>query len=117
MMILYVVGSIVYGCDLGCCLFHCRSYLRNYQSSIAIIPYLLFVTDSCVCWVTLCGHQAQQNTAAELMMHLTCTALPRSKAKIYLDKAKEKGIRNILALRGDAPRGVETWEACEDGNY
>ena len=29
--------------------------------------------------------------------------------------AKENGIQNILALRGDLPRGVDTWEPCEDG--
>lgn len=29
--------------------------------------------------------------------------------------AKECGCQNILALRGDPPRGKDTWESCEGG--
>merc|ERR1711957_327993 len=32
-----------------------------------------------------------------------------------LDACKKVGIRNIVALRGDAPRGQETWTATEGG--
>ena len=32
-----------------------------------------------------------------------------------LEKARQLGIRNILALRGDPPKGSEAWEACDDG--
>jgi 5,10-methylenetetrahydrofolate reductase len=32
-----------------------------------------------------------------------------------LQLAKECGCQNILALRGDPPRGKDTWESCEGG--
>ena len=57
----------------------------------------------------------QQMCSGEIMMHLTCTNLPRTQVRAALEKAKQLGIRNILALRGDPPKGSEAWEACEDG--
>merc|ERR1719161_2040808 len=41
-----------------------------------------------------------------IMMHLTCTNMEVSKIKEALDTCKANGIRNILALRGDPPAGV-----------
>lgn len=58
---------------------------------------------------------AQNYCSAEVMMHLTCTNMPRDAVKAALEKAKAGGIRNILALRGDPPKGAEAWEACENG--
>ncbi|KPI87053.1 putative methylenetetrahydrofolate reductase [Leptomonas seymouri] len=40
-------------------------------------------------------------------MHLTCTNMPAGLIKEALIFAKQSGIRNILALRGDAPPGEE----------
>ncbi len=57
--------------------------------------------------------QAASN--CEVMMHLTCTNMPVSEVKLALNKARAAGIRNILALRGDPPKGAETWEKHEDG--
>ncbi|ORZ39493.1 methylenetetrahydrofolate reductase-domain-containing protein [Catenaria anguillulae PL171] len=51
-------------------------------------------------------------------MHLTCTNMPRTELDKALAHCKEVGIRNILALRGDPPRGQDRWEATEGGlNY
>ena len=33
----------------------------------------------------------------------------------FLNQAKSLGIRNILALRGDPPKGVKDWVAIESG--
>jgi methylenetetrahydrofolate reductase (NADPH) len=57
---------------------------------------------------------AQNFVGLETMMHLTCTNMPISEFKDALTKAKENGIRNILALRGDPPRGEE-WKQIEGG--
>eukprot|EP00002_Diphylleia_rotans_P034882 TRINITY_DN753_c0_g1_i5.p1 TRINITY_DN753_c0_g1~~TRINITY_DN753_c0_g1_i5.p1 ORF type:complete len:471 (+),score=95.75 TRINITY_DN753_c0_g1_i5:77-1489(+) len=48
-------------------------------------------------------------------MHLTCTNMPMEKLNAALSKAKEEGLQNILALRGDPPVGQERWTAVEGG--
>jgi len=56
-----------------------------------------------------------------VMMHLTCTNMPKEKLKEALDTCKQNGIRNILALRGDPPGHLEAGAAsagfkqCEGG--
>ncbi|CAB4376770.1 methylenetetrahydrofolate reduct [Rhizophagus irregularis] len=58
---------------------------------------------------------AQSVYGLETIMHLTCTNMPKEKVDKALKDAKECGCQNILALRGDPPRGQEHWEACENG--
>jgi methylenetetrahydrofolate reductase (NADPH) len=41
------------------------------------------------------------------LAHLTCVSCNRDKAREVLSDLKSKGIENILALRGDAPIGME----------
>jgi len=48
-------------------------------------------------------------------MHLTCTNQTASLAEDALAKCKAVGVRNICALRGDPPRGMDKWEATEGG--
>ncbi|EGG23463.1 methylenetetrahydrofolate reductase [Cavenderia fasciculata] len=57
---------------------------------------------------------AQNICGLETMMHLTCTNMQVSQIDFALAKAKESGVRNILALRGDPPRGEE-WKKIEGG--
>eukprot|EP01128_Nolandella_sp_AFSM9_P010224 TRINITY_DN7037_c0_g1_i1.p1 TRINITY_DN7037_c0_g1~~TRINITY_DN7037_c0_g1_i1.p1 ORF type:complete len:841 (-),score=260.30 TRINITY_DN7037_c0_g1_i1:78-2600(-) len=47
-------------------------------------------------------------------MHLTCTNMPVEKFEAALKTAKENNMKNILALRGDPPRGQE-WTKVEGG--
>ena len=51
----------------------------------------------------------------DVMMHLTCTGMSRGEIKAVLDRCLENGIENILALRGDPPRGHTEWKPAEDG--
>jgi len=57
---------------------------------------------------------AQKLLGFETMMHMTCTNMPREELKAALIKAKEAGIQNILALRGDPPVG-QSWQQVEGG--
>jgi methylenetetrahydrofolate reductase (NADPH) len=52
-----------------------------------------------------------------VMMHLTCTNMPKTELRKALMTCKEHGIRNILALRGDPPAGVNSgeWKQVEGG--
>lgn len=49
------------------------------------------------------------------MMHLTCTNMTKDLIDEALAKCKEYGVKNILALRGDPPKGEEKWTSCEGG--
>ncbi|MEK6247126.1 MAG: methylenetetrahydrofolate reductase, partial [Planctomycetales bacterium] len=47
--------------------------------------------------------------------HLTCVGLTASQLKDYLGEAAERGIENIVALRGDPPAGDTEFRAVEGG--
>ncbi len=51
----------------------------------------------------------------DVMMHLTCTNMSVKNLDEVLEKARDVGIRNILALRGDPPRDSSVWESVEGG--
>lgn len=53
---------------------------------------------------------AQRFCGVDALMHLTCTGLTREQLIVHLNQAKTCGVRNILALRGDPPRGKVRWE-------
>ncbi len=49
------------------------------------------------------------------MMHLTCVESTRKELSDVIADAKSKGVKNILALRGDPPAGTSEWTATEGG--
>ncbi|BFZ24002.1 hypothetical protein BsWGS_27041 [Bradybaena similaris] len=54
----------------------------------------------------------------ETMLHMTCVGMTADEIRENLQKAKEMGIRSILALRGDIPEGSTEWKATPGGfNY
>jgi len=48
-------------------------------------------------------------------MHLTCTNMEAAKVDKALEDCKACGVCNLVALRGDAPRGMDKWEAVDGG--
>ncbi len=54
----------------------------------------------------------------EAMAHLSCVGEPRERLEEILDQIEEAGVENVLALRGDPPRGETRWEPHPGGlNY
>src|SRR6476469_7299064 len=51
----------------------------------------------------------------EAMAHFTCVGATVDELRGVLDEMREAGIENVLALRGDPPRGETEWVATEGG--
>lgn len=49
----------------------------------------------------------QKNLGLNVMPHFTCVNNTREQVRKYLKEIQDLGIKNILALRGDIPEGVE----------
>lgn len=49
------------------------------------------------------------------LSHLTCVGSTKEQLGHYLDEARAMGLENILALRGDPPRGQTAFQATEGG--
>ncbi len=50
-----------------------------------------------------------------VMHHFTCVGHSKNDLKVVIEKMKKRNIRNILALRGDAPEGEKDWKPASDG--
>jgi methylenetetrahydrofolate reductase (NADPH) len=59
--------------------------------------------------------RAQRELGFVAMMHLTCVGASVAQLRAILDEARARGIENILALRGDPPRGETEWRPAPDG--
>jgi len=51
----------------------------------------------------------------EPLAHLTCVGAKRDELAEVLDGLADAGVHNVLALRGDPPKGEETFQATEGG--
>lgn len=57
----------------------------------------------------------KQEIGIEAMAHLTCVGHSKTEIKEVLNQIKEKGIENIIALRGDPPKGEKNFMPHPDG--
>jgi len=57
----------------------------------------------------------QKNFGVPALAHMTCVSSSRKKVRSVTDTLKDKGIANILALRGDIPQGFDI--ASADYHY
>jgi methylenetetrahydrofolate reductase (NADPH) len=51
----------------------------------------------------------------EAMAHFTCVGATTDELRLTLEEIREAGIDNVLALRGDPPRGETEWVASDGG--
>src|SRR5215208_8491283 len=51
----------------------------------------------------------------EAMAHFTCVNATTDELRTTLDRMRDAGIENVLALRGDPPQGQTEWTATEGG--
>jgi methylenetetrahydrofolate reductase (NADPH) len=57
----------------------------------------------------------KRETEIETMAHVTCVGVSRDEIAATLDEFSDAGVRNVLALRGDPPRGETTFVPHPDG--
>jgi len=57
----------------------------------------------------------QKEMGLTVVSHLTCIGSSRDEIKLFLEKNIESGVENILALRGDQPKGQSEWVHPENG--
>jgi methylenetetrahydrofolate reductase (NADPH) len=57
----------------------------------------------------------KRETGIEAMAHLTCVGSTRGDLQGVLDRLVEAGVENVLALRGDPPKGEKDFVATEGG--
>ncbi len=59
--------------------------------------------------------RVKQETDLEVMAHLTCVAQTREEVHGVLNRLARANVENVIALRGDPPRGQESFVPEEDG--
>lgn len=57
----------------------------------------------------------QERHGIPAMAHFTCVGSTRAEIRSYLEDLHKSGIRNIMALRGDPPKGETQFRAAADG--
>jgi len=59
--------------------------------------------------------QAHRRYGCPVASHLTCVQATKDQLRAYLREASEKGVDNIVALRGDPPKGQTKFQPVEGG--
>ena len=57
----------------------------------------------------------QREVGIEAMAHLTCVGASQAELGGVLDQLEQKGVQNVIALRGDPPKGSDTFVTHEGG--
>lgn len=64
--------------------------------------------------VTL-AHDLMQRSGVETVCHLTCVGQSKSEIRGIIDEIKAAGMENVMALRGDPPKGQTDWQPHPEG--
>lgn len=59
--------------------------------------------------------EIQRHYGVEAMAHLTCVGATRDEIASVLDRLRAAGVDNVLALRGDPPKGQDSFKPVEGG--
>ena len=59
--------------------------------------------------------EIKNSTGIETMAHLTCVGSTREELDSILDRLEGNGVKNVIALRGDPPRGDATFVTTAGG--
>jgi methylenetetrahydrofolate reductase (NADPH) len=59
--------------------------------------------------------EIKEHFGIEAMAHLSCVGTTVEELRAILDEVREAGIENVLALRGDPPRGEAEWKPHPGG--
>lgn len=94
-------------------LFETVAHLKPYRPTFVSVTYgaggsTRKLTVDLVCRI-------QRETGIESMAHLTCVGATREDIAQVLDQLRDGGIDNVLALRGDPPKGVDHFVVTEGG--
>lgn len=57
----------------------------------------------------------QRDVGIEAMAHLTCVGAPHTELGSVLDQLQQAGVSNVIALRGDPPKGSTSFVTHEGG--
>ena len=60
-------------------------------------------------------HRIHEQYGLEAMAHFTCVGATVDELRAVLDEMRDRGISNVLALRGDPPAGQDEWTKTEGG--
>jgi methylenetetrahydrofolate reductase (NADPH) len=60
-------------------------------------------------------HRMRRDHGLEAMAHFTCVGATVPQLRTTLDRMRDAGIENVLALRGDPPPGQQAWEQTHGG--
>lgn len=94
-------------------LFQTIADLRGYEPTYVSVTYgaggsTRKLTVDLVCRI-------KQEAGLDAMAHLTCVGAKREEIASVLQQYEDCGIENVLALRGDPPKGSDTFVATEGG--
>ncbi|MCI0810588.1 MAG: methylenetetrahydrofolate reductase [NAD(P)H] [Chloroflexi bacterium] len=59
--------------------------------------------------------EAKRNAGVEVMAHLTCVGQTKEEIHAVLERLEAEGVENVIALRGDPPRGTTEFVPVEGG--
>ncbi|MGI8907074.1 MAG: methylenetetrahydrofolate reductase [NAD(P)H] [Candidatus Sumerlaeaceae bacterium] len=62
-------------------------------------------------------HRIKHDFGMEVMCHLTCVGQSRAETDEVLKKLKADGVENLIALRGDPPKGEAAWRPHPEGYH